>query len=40
MDDVAVKRVKEFQSQADGIPSTRKAELLQKIALEKTMSPL
>ena len=37
-DDVAVNRVKEFQSKLMEFLSTRKAELLHKIALEKTLS--
>src|SRR5678815_2679327 len=39
MDDVPVNRVKEFQSKLTEFLSTRKAELLGKIAQEKTMSP-
>jgi F-type H+-transporting ATPase subunit alpha len=39
MDDVPVNRVKEFQSRLTEFLSTRKAELLGKIAQEKTMSP-
>ena len=37
-DDVAVNRVKEFQSKLTEFLSTRKTELLHKIALEKTLS--
>ena len=39
MDDVPVNRVKEFQSKLTEFLSTRKAELLGKIAQEKAMSP-
>jgi F-type H+-transporting ATPase subunit alpha len=39
MDDVPVNRVKEFQSRLTEFLSTRKAELLGKIAQEKAMSP-
>jgi F-type H+-transporting ATPase subunit alpha len=39
MDDVAVNRDKEFQSKLTEFLSTRKAELLGKIAQEKAMSP-
>src|SRR6478736_4005654 len=39
MDDVPVNRVKEFQAKLTEFLSTRKAELLAKIAQEKAMSP-
>jgi F-type H+-transporting ATPase subunit alpha len=39
VDDVPVDRVKEFQTRVTEFLSTRKAELLQKIAAEKTISP-
>jgi F-type H+-transporting ATPase subunit alpha len=39
VDDVPVDRVKEFQSRVTEFLSTRKVELLQKIAAEKTISP-
>jgi F-type H+-transporting ATPase subunit alpha len=39
VDDVPVNRVKEFQSKLTEVLITRKAELLGKIAQEKTMSP-
>jgi F-type H+-transporting ATPase subunit alpha len=39
LDDVPVERVKEFQDKLTEYASTRKAELLQKIAKEKTLSP-
>jgi F-type H+-transporting ATPase subunit alpha len=39
VDDVPVERVKEFQTKLTTFLSTRKAELLQKIAVEKTLSP-
>src|SRR6476661_8738818 len=39
MDDVPVNRVKEFQSKVTEFLSTRKAELLGKIAQEKAMTP-
>jgi F-type H+-transporting ATPase subunit alpha len=39
MDDVPVNRVKEFQSKLTEFLSTRKAELLGKIAQEKAMTP-
>ena len=39
LDDVPVERVKEFQDKLTEYASTRKAELLQKIARENTLSP-
>jgi len=39
VDDVPVERVKEFQAKLTEFLSTRKAELLQSIAAEKTISP-
>src|SRR5436190_18102138 len=39
VDDVPVDRVKEFQSRVTEFLSTRKVELLQKIAAEKTITP-
>jgi F-type H+-transporting ATPase subunit alpha len=39
VDDVPVDRVKEFQARVTEFLSTRKAEVLQKIAAEKTISP-
>jgi F-type H+/Na+-transporting ATPase subunit alpha len=39
LDDVPIERVKEFQDKLTEYASTRKAELLQKIANEKTLSP-
>jgi F-type H+-transporting ATPase subunit alpha len=39
VDDVPVDRVKEFQTRVTEFLSTRKEELLQKIAAEKTISP-
>jgi len=39
MDDVPVDRVKEFQNKLTEFMSTRKAEVLHKIAQEKTLSP-
>jgi F-type H+-transporting ATPase subunit alpha len=38
VDDVPVERVKEFQTKLTEFMSTRKAELLQKIAAEKSLS--
>ena len=40
LDDVAVIRVKEFQTKLMEVLSTRKGDLLQKIAAEKTISPV
>jgi F-type H+-transporting ATPase subunit alpha len=39
LDDVPVPRVKEFQAKLMEVLSTRKGDLLQKIAVEKTISP-
>jgi len=39
VDDVPVERVKEFQAKLTEFLSTRKGELLGKIAKEKAMSP-
>jgi len=39
MDDVPVDRVKEFQASLMEFMRTRKAELVRRIAQEKTMSP-
>ena len=39
VDDVPVERVKEFQTRVTEFLSTRKAELLQRISAEKTISP-
>ena len=39
VDDVPVNRVKEFQAKLTEFLTTRKAELLTKIAQEKAMSP-